>query len=69
MTDSHVTIQNTPDGGYLLRCQHCGAELRPKLPIPLNEFSRLCKTFDRTHQNCQQTAVSLPPQEYENNQN
>lgn len=48
----HVVVKNTPKGGQLFCCKHCGAEYEPRLPVSIDMFTGMMKLFYKEHKSC-----------------
>lgn len=46
------TFLRMENDGYLAYCEVCGRAHLLKTPMPMNEFSRQLKAFDKEHKNC-----------------
>lgn len=52
-------MKNMPDGRYELHCPVCGESVIPPLPLPMDEFARYIKRFQKAHKHDgRETAVS-----------
>lgn len=56
MNEDHITMSNTPEGNYCVRCAHCGDTNTPSLPISIDGFLGAMKEFQRRHRHCKPKA-------------
>lgn len=52
----HVTVSNTEQETYLLKCQRCGETYEPALPCPVDMFLAQMEAFGKRHKSCQATS-------------
>lgn len=48
----HLFMANTDAGGYALVCAHCGDVYVPALPISIDGFLAISKSFGKEHKAC-----------------
>ena len=60
MTDHVVALNDGPPDILHLHCDHCGADLRLKLPVSIDEMCATNASFAARHKGCKKTGGTKP---------
>ena len=58
MTNDHILMGNTDNGGHALICTHCGDIYVPSLPISIDMFLKIGRQFGKEHRHCAKPEAS-----------
>lgn len=61
MTEHVVFLNRGPDDILHLHCEHCGADLRLKLPVSIDEMCAANDAFVARHRDCRKPETEVKP--------
>lgn len=55
----HIKVRNTAFGGYGIHCTHCDLQYAPAMPVSIDIFLAILKTFGKEHEDCLPLAYQI----------